>query len=84
VLGDSTFLSNRLIDSGGNSDFGALAVNWLLDRSELLGSLGPRPIVEYRTTLTSKQMTAAELILILAMPCSVMLVGTLVWFRRRS
>ena len=84
VLGDSTFLSNRMIDSVGNSDFGALAVNWLLDRSELLGSLPPKPISEYRTTLSSSQMTTVRLVMMVAMPGAVLLLGTLVWIRRRS
>ncbi len=44
VVGDSLFLGNLQIDSAANRDFAAAAVNWLLERTQLLAGVGPRPM----------------------------------------
>ena len=82
AVGDSYFLANANIDFDGNRDFANLAVNWLLDRSQLL-EIGPRPIREYRISMTQSQMTTARWVLLAGMPGSVLLFGLLVWWRRR-
>jgi len=53
-----------------------------LDRSQLL-AIGPRPIRQYRISMTQSQMTAARWILLAGMPGGVLLLGLLVWLRRR-
>jgi hypothetical protein len=83
VAGDSMFLGNEMIRSLANREFASLALNWLLDRSQLLGSLGPRPIKEYKLVMTKSQMTSALWVLLLGMPGAVLLVGLLVAVRRR-
>jgi len=83
VVGDSVLWGNRLIDSAGNRDFAFLVVNWLLDRSELL-AIPARPIKEYKLVMTQSQLSAVRLALLAGMPGSVLLVGFLVWFRRRK
>ena len=84
VVGDSYFLDNQLIDQGdGNSDFAGLAVDWLLDRSHVLGQIGPRAIKVYKFTMTPTQMISVRWILLAAVPGAVLLLGLLVWFRRR-
>jgi ABC-type uncharacterized transport system involved in gliding motility auxiliary subunit len=83
VVGDSFFWNNNMIDSAANRDFASLALNWLLDRSQLLGSLAPRPIPQFRVIMTEKQMTAVRWILLLGMPGSVLLLGSMMWVRRR-
>lgn len=82
VVGDSFFLANANIEFDANRDFANLAVNWLLDRAQLL-AIGPRPIREYRIALSQPQMAAARWILLAGMPGSVVLLGLLVWLRRR-
>jgi len=82
VVGDSFFLTNGYIEFDANRDFANLAVNWLLDRSQLL-AIGPRPIRQYRISMTQSQMTAARWILLAGMPGGVLLLGLLVWLRRR-
>ena len=82
VVGDSYFLANAFIDFDGNRDFANLAVNWLLDRLQLL-EIGPRPIREYKISMTQTQMTAARWVLLGGLPGSVLLLGSLVWVRRR-
>jgi len=83
VTGDSFFLGNANIEHGANRDFASLAVNWLLDRSQLL-AIGPRPVREYRILLTQSQLMAARWVLLGGLPGSVLLLGLLVWARRRK
>lgn len=83
VTGDSIFLGNHYIDSAANRDFARYAVNWLLDRPELLEGLPPRPINEYRLSMTHSQQQNAEWLLLGGMPASVLVLGSLVWLRRR-
>lgn len=84
VVGESLFLNNKMIESLGNRDFAGFAVNWLLDRSQLLGGLGPKPIKEYKLTMTKSELSAVRWILLAGMPGSVLLVGLLVSVRRRK
>jgi hypothetical protein len=83
VVGDSLFLVNANIEFDANRDFANLAVNWLLDRAQLL-AIGPRPVHEYKISLTQSQMSAARWTLLGAMPGAVLLAGLLVWARRRQ
>ena len=83
VAGDSLFLGNRQIDSAANRDFTACAVNWLLERTQLLAGLGPRPITEYRIVLTKTQLHQAQWVLLAGLPGGVLFLGGLVWLRRR-
>ena len=83
VVGDSLFLVNAMIEFDANRDFVSLAVNWLLDRTQLL-AIGPRPVHEYRISLTQSQMSGARWILMGAMPGVVLLAGLLVWAGRRK
>ncbi len=83
VVGESRFLGNHMIDSGGNRDFANLSVNWLLDRPALLGGVGPKPVKEYKLELTRTQTRMLRWILLLVLPGVVLLFGLLVWFRRR-
>jgi hypothetical protein len=84
VVGDSIFLANHQIESAANRDFVSLAVNWLLDRPQLVEGIGPRSITEYRLAMTNSQLQGAQWILLGGMPGGVLLLGGLVWLRRRS
>ncbi len=83
VVGDSIFLGNYMIDSLNNRDFAVLSINWLLDRSQLMGGIGPRPVREFQVVMTPAQLTAVRWLLLLALPGCVLFVGLLVWWRRR-
>jgi ABC-type uncharacterized transport system involved in gliding motility auxiliary subunit len=83
VAGDSVFLGNVQIDSAGNRDFAAAAVNWLLERTQLLAGVGPRPITQFKIVMTQAQMHQAQWVLLGALPGSVLVLGGLVWLRRR-
>jgi hypothetical protein len=84
IVGDSIFLANHQIESAANRDFAQLAVNWLLDRPTLVEGIGPQQITEYRLVMTTSQLQGAKLILLGGMPGTVLLLGGLVWLRRRS
>jgi ABC-2 type transport system permease protein len=84
VAGDSLFLANAAIQSVANRDFASFAANWLLDRHQLLGGLGPRPVAEYTLVMTKAQLRSLQWILLAGMPGGVLLLGVVVWFWRRS
>ncbi len=84
VAGDSLFLDNHYIDGGANRDFAGYAVNWLLDRPTLLKGIGPRPVVEFRLMMTRQQQNRVRWLLLGALPGGVLMLGGLVWLRRRK
>lgn len=84
VIGDSFFLGNTAIELYANRDFAELAINWLLDRSELLEGVGQRPVEEFRIHLTKAQLQSFQWILLGAMPGTILALGGLVWLRRRK
>jgi ABC-type uncharacterized transport system involved in gliding motility auxiliary subunit len=84
VVGDSIFLANLFIQSARNRDFVGYAANWLLDRTQLLEGIGPRPLTDYRILMTNAQLQTARWVLLSALPGSVLLLGGLVWLRRRK
>ncbi len=83
VVGDSYFLCNEWIKMEANAEFVSHAVNWLLDRSQLLEGIGPRPVKEYRLALTPAQTGTIHWILFAALPGGILFLGMLVWLRRR-
>jgi gliding motility-associatede transport system auxiliary component len=84
VVGDSNFLANQMIDSAANRDFAGFAVNWLLDRPQLVEGIGARAINEYRLVMTNSQLHSAQWILLGGMPGAILVLGSVVWLRRRS
>ena len=84
VIGDSFFLQNDGIESVANRDFAGHVVNWLVDQGVLLSGVAPRPVKNYRITMTQAQLAATRWILLVGLPGGVLLIGALVWWRRRS
>ncbi len=84
VVGDSFFLANQMINSAANRDFAMLSLNWLLDRSELLGGIGPRTVKEYKLLLSQQQINNLRLMLLAVLPLSVIFIGFIVYIRRRK
>ena len=86
VAGDSDFLDDQMIDSyAGNHLFAWQALNWLLQRPQImLAGLGPQPIKEYQFYMTGTQAKVIDGLFLAAMPGAVLLLGGLVWLRRRS
>lgn len=84
VVGDSFFLGNRQIESAANRDFAGYAVNWLLDRTLLLEGIGPRPVTEFRLTMSRTQQKNVRWLLLGGLPGAVLVFGCLVWLVRRK
>ncbi len=83
VIGDSTMFGNKTLGDANNRDFAGLCVSWLLDRPQSL-AIGPRPVNEYRLNLTDDQLGTLRWVLIGALPGGVLVLGWMVWLRRRS
>lgn len=84
VAGDADFLDDSMIDSVGNHYFASLAVDWLLERPEvLLNGVTARPIREYKLVLSGSQLFALQWLFLAGLPGTVLVFGTLVWLRRR-
>ena len=83
VIGESIFLGNETIDKTANHEFASHVINWLLARDEMLPGLGPKPIREYKLVMTRGQAAAANWILLVVMPGGILVIGFLVWMRRR-
>ena len=60
-------------------------MDWLLDRPQiLLQGLLPHPLKEYRLVMSSREKQIVQAILLAGMPGAVLLLGGLVWWRRRK
>ncbi len=84
VTGDSLFACNQTIDSAANWLFCAYSVNWLLDRSALLGEVGARPYREFHLSMTESDRNLLTWIFLAGFPGVALLLGFFVWLRRRS
>ena len=83
AVGDSFFLDNQMIEAAGNRDFLGYTINWLLERTQLMQGLGPRPVAEFRLALTDAQFHSVVWLLLAIIPGAVLAFGALVWLRRR-
>ena len=83
VVGDSRMFSNVLLNQLANRDFANQCLNWLVDRSELMTGVGPRPMQQHELSLLPAQMKTVWFILVVGMPLAALLLGVLVWVRRR-
>jgi hypothetical protein len=84
VVGDSFFLCDAVIDSAANRDFAGCAVDWLVNRAQLLEGIGPRPIKTYKVVMSNAQWQKTQWMLLAGLPGGVLTFGGLVWLRRRK
>jgi ABC-type uncharacterized transport system involved in gliding motility auxiliary subunit len=84
VVGESLFLGNGAIENQANMEFASQVVNWLLDRPTFLVGIAPRPVDQYRLMLSRAEMAQLRWILLGALPGAALLLGFLVWLRRRA
>jgi hypothetical protein len=73
-----------MMEACANRDFVGYAANWLLDRTVLLEGIGPRPVTEFRLTMTRAQLEKVRWLLLGALPGGVLILGWLVWLVRRK
>ncbi len=84
VVGDAAFLRNDRIDTDANREFAWHTINWLLNRAALLKGIGPKPIAEYRFEYTKPQKHRMYALLLGILPAGTLLLGAMVWLRRRA
>ncbi len=84
VVGTSAFVDNSTLPGApGNLDFFMNALNWLLQRDQLL-AVAPKVPQEFSLSMTPNQTRAVYFLTIGGMPLVVAIVGLTVWARRRK
>jgi ABC-type uncharacterized transport system involved in gliding motility auxiliary subunit len=68
--------------TGGNEDFFLSALNWLLQREDLL-AIASKPPDSLRLEMTPNQQVLSLLALAGVVPAAAAFLGVLVWLRRR-
>lgn len=84
VVGTSSFVDNRHVEVGGsNLDFFMNALNWLLQREQLV-AVGPKTPTEFSLNMSVQQVRAVYALVVAGLPLGVGALGVLVWLRRRK
>jgi hypothetical protein len=81
VLGSADFASNALLAAGDNEFFLLNAVNWLLDREEML-NIPPRPLAKFQLRATDADLERVTWRFAL-LPIAAFLLGFLITFWRK-
>jgi ABC-type uncharacterized transport system involved in gliding motility auxiliary subunit len=82
VIGDSDFASNSFFPYMANSDLALAMVRWLL-RDEQSVPIASRIPAPPHVLLTKPQMQSVFLFIVVLLPLSMVVLGSLVWWRRR-
>jgi ABC-type uncharacterized transport system involved in gliding motility auxiliary subunit len=82
VVGDSDFVSNEQLANAGNLNLALNAVNWLAKREQALG-IAPRTPEQVSIFLSQAQMRTVTLISLVGLPGLAVMLGVVVWWRRR-
>lgn len=82
VVGSGSFLANAYSGNGGNIDLGINLVNWLANEEKLI-STQPRAIKDSAISLSKTRLAIISGGFLLALPMLLMLVGGVLWWRRR-
>ncbi|UCH32940.1 MAG: GldG family protein [Armatimonadota bacterium] len=82
VYGDSDFAANGIIANGVNKDLFLNSVGWLAESEELV-SIQPKEPEQKPVLLTQTQQRLVLFIALIAMPLAPVVVGAVVWWRRR-
>ncbi|MEI6809028.1 MAG: GldG family protein [bacterium] len=80
VVGDSGFVANGQ-SAGANVDFFINSVNWLLQRDTLV-AVGPKPYDQTALLINDSQLWWIFMLVVIAIPLAVALLGIVVWLRR--
>jgi ABC-type uncharacterized transport system involved in gliding motility auxiliary subunit len=84
VLGTSRLVDNSHVQVGGAElDFVMNALNWLLQREQLV-AVGPKVPQEFSLNMSANQVRAVYALVIGGLPLAVVTLGLLVWVRRRK
>lgn len=82
VFGDGDFASNGAL-TGGDRNFFMNALNWLLERKDLL-AIAPKEYEEARLLMTRGDLANLFWLTVVVIPGAVGLAGILIWWQRRE
>lgn len=83
VAGNADFIqSDALTQVGPNVDFVLGALNWLVDREELIG-VTPKQIQNFTLNLSDAQLSKLALLAMVVLPAGAALIGFGTWLQRR-
>jgi len=83
IVGSGSFLANAYSGNGGNMDLGINMVNWLSNEEKLI-SIQPRAVKDGAVSLSKTQLGIISGGLLIALPLLLVLVGSMMWWRRRQ
>ena len=83
IVGSGSFLANAYSGNGGNLDLGVNMVNWLGNEERLI-TAQPRAVKDGAVSLSKIHLTIISGSFLIAMPMLLMLVGAILWWRRRN
>lgn len=83
VLGTADLVTNNRIFNQGNLNLFLATVNWTVDRDTQL-NIPARPIQLFALTLSQEELVRLRLLLLLAVPGIVAVLGTIVYWTRRN
>jgi hypothetical protein len=84
VVGSSVMFANAPLTYAANWDFAYASITWLLNRDQFLAEIPPRALSEYTMSITNHQMRMLQWMFLGVAPTTAMLMGVIVWLRRRS
>ncbi len=82
AFGDSDFLTDGQIANAGNLTLALNAFHWLVEQEEALG-IPPRAVEQVSLFLSREQLRAIFLLVLVGMPAAAIVLGIVVWRRRR-
>lgn len=82
VYGNARFATDRYVQSGGNLDLFVNAVNWLVEDEELI-SIRPRQTSQEILYIPTTDARLLAILVAVGMPLLALVLGGLVWWRRR-
>jgi hypothetical protein len=83
VIGTADLVTNNRIFNTGNLNLFLSTVNWMVDRDTQL-NIPARPIQRFQIALSGEELSHLRLILLLALPGCVGLLGLIVYWSRRN
>ena len=83
VVGNANLISPEGNTSKVAADFTMAAVNWVMDREELMG-ISPRRPTFFTLNISPDKVAFLQSLIIIVLPGAAMILGGFVWMRRRA